>query len=820
MAGPCDDLRILDLSSGPAGGIATMVLADFGADVVKIERPGGDPFRTLAASPMWLRGKRSVVLDLSTDEGRAHILDLARDADAVVASFRPGRAAVLGADYPTLGATNLGLVYCSITGWGANGPLAAYAPYEGVVAAKSGRMQSFAGQPQRDGPAYSAVQIGIHGAAQAALSGVLGALLARERDGRGQLVETSLLQGMFPYDLFGLVRTLLARSHPVEFGDDPFAKYAPMPTFQYHPVMAKDGRWIQLANLLEHHFHAFINAVGLSEIYADPELAGAPNQLEPEGRERLRDIILERLQERPADEWLTLFAADGQIASEPFQSAQAGLDHPDVIANGEVGEHDHPKLGRIRQLGPLARLAETPGVVAAPAPEVGEHTTEVLEQLSRRPATRPAATASPDSRPPLEGLKVVEFGTIIAAPLGVAFLADLGARVIKVEPLEGDPYRGMGLGNGMYIGISKTSAGKESICVDLKRPEGVEIVHELLRDADIVMHNFRPGVPERLGIGYEQVRALSPNVIYLQVNGYGSEGPSAARPAAHPIPGAAVGGALYQAGAAMPPPHASGLEEIREVSRWLFRANEGNPDPSTGNVVQNAALLALYARKRFGRGQLVSLSMMGANAYANSDDFLTYKGKPERPPVDADLHGLSALYRLYRAASGWVFLGVVTEGEWAAFCEAAGRRDLADDARFATREARREHDEALAEELTRLFAERDAAEWEQLLAPAGVGCVQADADVPGTFFADSPQMATNGFDVRAEHAMWGAHQRWGPQVLLRGTPGSYRAGALAGQHTDTLLAEIGYDTEAIRRLREKRVVTSEQPIELTAAATS
>ena len=247
MSGPCDDLRVIDLSSGPVAGIATMVLVDFGADVVKIERPGGDPLRRLPNAPMWLRGKRSVELDLASEPARAELHRLVAGADVVVASFRPRTAARLGADYETLAALNPGLAYCSVTAWGPRGPYAAYPGYEGLVAAKSGRMRHFAGTPGREGPAYSAVQVGSHGASQAAASGILAALLARERLGRGQLVETSLLQGLFPYDLRGLIWRQLEARYPERLAGNPYSAAPPVPTLQYHP-----GRWIQLANLLEY----------------------------------------------------------------------------------------------------------------------------------------------------------------------------------------------------------------------------------------------------------------------------------------------------------------------------------------------------------------------------------------------------------------------------------------------------------------------------------------------------------------------------------------------------------------------------------------
>ena len=813
MSGPCDDLRVIDLSSGPVGGVATMVLADFGADVVKVERPGGDPWRRLANAPVWLRGKRSVELDLANDEGRSALTRLAGGADVVVASFRPGSAERLGAGYETLAASNPGLVYCSITAWGPRGPYARYPGYEGLVAAKSGRMQHFAGTPAREGPAYSAVQVGAHGASQSAVTGVLAALLARERLGRGQLVETSLLQGLFPYDMRGLVWRQLEERYPERMAGNPFGAPAPAPTLQYQPVRCADGRWIQLANLLEHHFHEYIAAVGLSGVFADERFLGMPRQLEPDAREELRELMLARMQERTCEEWMALFLENGNIAAEPFDDAASALEHPDMVANGDVVTIEDPRLGPVRQPGALARLSETPAQLGAPAPAVGEHSQELLAERPRATWRPPASAERP--RHPLEGVTVLEFATIIAGPLGCALLADLGARVIKVEQPGGDPFRGMGVGFGAYVPTAKTNAGKESICLDLKTAEGRELAQRLAAQADVIVQNWRIGVAERLGLGYEELRERNPGLVYVHALGYGPDGPSAARPSAHPIPGAVIGGALRQAGAAMPPAEPGSVEELKEAARWLFRSNEANPDPNTSLLIASAALLGLYARARTGEGQLVELSMLGASAYAGLDDFVGYEGRPPQRAVDAGLHGPSALYRLYRARSGWVFLAAVTEAEWSRLARALDEglgEGLGEDVRFADAVARERHEEALAERLSAIFARRDAAEWERELIAAVVGCVQADGYDPGGFYRDDEQMRANGWTPTATHRIWGEYQRWGPTVTFAETEGRYGPGVLAGEHADALLAELGCDEAEIARLREAGVVSSE-PLE-------
>jgi crotonobetainyl-CoA:carnitine CoA-transferase CaiB-like acyl-CoA transferase len=826
--GPLTDIRVIDLSNGPVGGMATMVLADFGADVIKVERPGGDPFRSMANAPMWLRGKRSVELDLKREVERRRLYDLVKTADAVVTSFRAHTAVGLGCDYDVLAYENPGLVYCQISGFGPYGPYVGYPGYEGVVAAKSGRMQLFAGQVQREGPAFASVRVASHAAAMSAVSGVLAGLIARDRMGFGQYLETSLLQAMMAYDMGGLIRTQLARKDPSAFGPDPLTAVERMPTLNYHPVMTKDGRWIQLGNLLQHLFDNFLVASDLIDVYADERCVGAPASWPPDAREAFRDRMLERMQEKTADEWMAIFQEHGGVAAHPFQSAPEALEDPDFVANGHVIEVDDPKrhfrlkaqssvfesvLGLVgersehstmKQLGPLARLTETPARPAIPPAEVGQHTFEVLRE-ERRGFEASATEAEATPRPALDGVTVLEFATIIAAPLGASGLADLGARVIKVEQIGGDPYRGMGGG----IGATKTNAGKESISIDLKSPEGQAIAHRLIAQADVIIHNYRPGVPERLGIGYEQARAIKPDIVYLQANGYGPDGPSAHRPSTHPIGGAAAGGALYQAGEGMPPSEAESIADVREAARRLSRSNEVNPDPNTSMVVTAAAMLGLYAKHRLGVGQQIFVDMMGANAYANADDFLSYEDKPERQLPDPELYGTGALYRLYRCREGWLFVAVVQDREWRTFCARIGSSELAADLRFNTAEARRENREALERLLGDLFATETADYWERLLPVAGLGCVRADGPLPGDFWLDDEQVKVNELTATVHHARWGEMQRHGPLVKLHRTPAVPKAACLGGEHTDAILAEVGYDADAIARLRAEGVVWSE-----------
>jgi crotonobetainyl-CoA:carnitine CoA-transferase CaiB-like acyl-CoA transferase len=802
-----EGVRVVDVTTGPVGGMATMVLADFGADVVKVEQPGGDRFRSLAAAPLWLRGKRSVTADLGTDAGRADLHRLVAGADVLVVSGPPSRARRWGVDADSVTAMRPDLVHCSITGWGAAGPLAEVPGYEGAVAARSGRMLAFERQLRRGGPVFSAVQVAGHVAAHGAVQGIVAGLFARSRGGGAQRVETSLLQGLLPFDLVELLIVEAAERSGIE-APNILTAGGDMPTLNYHPVRAADGRWIQCGNLLEHLLLAFLDAIDLlAELLVDDRFATPPGTWDEATIDAARDRILLRMQERPAEEWMTIFRANGNVAAETYLTTTAALDHPDLVGSGAIVTIDDPMRGRVRTIGPTAELPATPAVVGRPAPAPGADTAEVLAEVRDAPAAT-ATDGPPTAGRPLEGITIVEFSTIIAAPLGTAMLADLGARVIKVETIDGDPYRHLVPGG---TPVAKTSAGKESICIDLKTEDGRRIAAELASRADVVVHNARPGVPERLGLGDEQLRAANPDLIWVSVTGYPRRSPSANRPSTHPCAGAATGGAGYQGGPALGM-SCETLADVREVSRQLMRANEANPDPNTAVVVGEAVLLALLARQRFGIAQPVYVDMLTANMYASADDALDYAGKPPRATADEELHGLAAGYRLYRTADGWLFLALGTDDEWRRCWTVLEQADRGDDPRFATAAARAAADEALTAVLGEALTARSAEDWERRFVAAGLAGVRADGATPGTFFAHDPQVLANEFTPECTHTRFGRHRRWGPIVRVNGGPGDHGPGVLAGEHTDALLAELDRSPEDVAALREARVVASE-PVE-------
>ena len=768
-----------------------MILADFGAEVIVIEGPNEDPLLDLPSSPMWRRGKACIDLDLDKENDLNQFHELCAASDVLVCNWRTAALEKKQLTFDLLKQKHPHLIFSHITGFGSKGPKANYPGYEHVIAAAAGRMQVFSGIVDRPGPVFSALQVGIHACAQSTASGILAALLEREDQSEGRLVETSLLQGMLPYEM-GI---MIGAQFPEKFADM-FAmadsNEVPMPSLYYHPTQAGDGQWVQFGNLLPHLFDNFLLVSDLTDILVDPDFE--PKQLlflDPEKHEAFRERMLKRIQEKPASEWIDLCIENGGVVATTYQTTQQAIHDPDIKANGHIVERSHGGL----QLGPLARFTKTPG---APGPETTKNNELVTQWLSD-PRQKPKKSSS--NKPPLDGIKVVEIATIIAAPLGSSFLADMGAEVIKIEPVGGDPFRSLLMG----LGSARVNGGKKSIGLNLKSDEGKQIVLDLIKSADVLIHNFRPGVPERLGIGYEAVSELNPSIVYLQSNGYGPDGPGALRPSTHPIPGAAMGGVVYQMGEKLPS-EVQDMENLRLWTKRLMRANEVNPDPNTAMVVCTSVMLGLMARKATGEGQQIFMDMFGANAYANHDDFLTYPGKKPRAIADDLMHGLNPTYRLYECDNGeWIFLALVTDREKARFLEILANADV-DCSQISLSEMEKD---TITVKLEALFKTRSASDWEGLLAHKGIGCVRADGLAPSLFWLEDEQARSMNLTKSSSYPEWGDYKRHGPTALFSCGVDHLKAAPTGGQHSEEILSELGYERDQIEEFIKTGVIWKE-----------
>ena len=686
-------VTVLELGAGsmPAQ-VAGMLLADNGARVVKVEPPTGDRLRAALPSGflVWNRGKESLVADLRTPAGRDEVRAWAREADVLLEGFAPGRLAEWGLDPAMLRADNPRLVTASVSGFGPRGAYSTIKGYEGVVAAKAGFF-SRGDFGFRDGPIFTGVPLASAGAAHMLFSGVLAALVARETTGRGQQVDATLVQGLTPTDYFVTTHFQLAQRAGKD-GASQDSAASPGGEFaasRYSLVLCtSDGKWVVISPQMPHQALALLRAVGLDQTLEDPRFAHAPFFRTAEDAQDWEDMLWEAFRVRSWADLQPVLFAEEDVPFELAASSQDALDHPQMIHNGHVVEVDDPVVGRVREIGPVARMTKTPSVIRTSAPALGAHGDPFVARHA------PSATSASAPAHPLAGVTIVEFGYFYAMPFGVTLAASLGARVVKLEDRGGDPIRAAFGGDA---GSAKVTEGKESLSIDLKSAEGQAIAQKLLATADVFVVGFRPGVAERVGLDYESLAEINPGLVYVHSGGYGTDGPYSRRPLYAFAAGACAGNFQRHAGQWMDPEFSAGFS-VPELQAVVMPRLRGpvDGDSNAALAVCSSILLGLTHKARTGAGQFVSTTMILGNAYSYSDDFNAYDGKRPVPHSDPDQFGLSALYRLYRTAEGWVFVAAPQPREWKAFAGALGHSEWLVDPRFVDVDAPRSNDDALA----------------------------------------------------------------------------------------------------------------------------
>jgi crotonobetainyl-CoA:carnitine CoA-transferase CaiB-like acyl-CoA transferase len=804
--GPLAGVMVIDLSTTIPGAQATQFLADAGADVVQVEPPGGSPLRNRAGWPALARGKRSIELDLHDDADREMLDGLIATADVLVTTVRPGTAARLRLGPAELAALNPRLVSAAITGFGSTGPWAHFKGYEGMVMAKLGMFQTKKRMVPRPGPAFVSVPYAGWGATQTAVQGILTALIERESSGLGQHIEADMVRGVTALDTWTWFTEMVGLRWPDAYQNvEAFTHVGEPQAPLVYPLLiapTKDGHWLQFAQTAPKLFAAMLQEFGLMEMLADPKWRGLPVLETQELRTELWEIMIRKVRERTLAEWQRVFDSSPDIMAEVFRAGPDALDHPQLRHDHRIAVADDPEYGRVTQPSTLVHENEMPLSPPGPAPRLDEHGAEL------RRAAAPAAAAAPPGNPPaglpLEGITILELGTMYAGPYGSTVLTDLGARVIKIETKEGDSIRNIGPFPGS--GGAKVMQGKESVALDLTTEDGLRLVHELAARADVVLQSFRAGAAERAGVDAATLRELNPDLVYVSAPGYGTSGPSGGRPAYAPSVGAAFGLALTDAPDAA---HATGsMEAVKAGAIRLMNATAVPTMQADGLAalgVASTILLGVLARRRGRLMGPLTATMVATATHAILEQVVDYPGKRPAAAPDPDGHGYSALYRMYKAADGWVFLAAPEPREWAPLAAALGSEPDLDGDRFATPEARRENDEALARTLAEVFARRSAAEWEELLTKADVGCVQVTERLPELMLQTDEALAAE-YCVTATNAIFDEHLRMGPLVRFSRSSTKGDGGCSVGEHTDAVLSELGYDEGAIADLRERGVI--------------
>jgi crotonobetainyl-CoA:carnitine CoA-transferase CaiB-like acyl-CoA transferase len=387
----------------------------------------------------------------------------------------------------------------------------------------------------------------------------------------------------------------------------------------------------------------------------------------------------------------------------------------------------------------------------------------------------------------LEGMKVLDFTQILAGPFCTMLLADMGADVIKIEkPDGGDDTRRFGPPfikgeSAAFMGINRN---KRSIVLDLKNERGVEAARYMLKKADVMVQNSRPGAMERLGLGYEDVRRSNPAIIYCTISGFGTTGPYKDK-AGFDLVAQGMSGLMSITGFPDSPPAKVGVPVA---------------DLNTGMYAAYAILSAYIHRLKTGKGQHIDASLLESGLAYTVYESTTYFATGEVAAPQGSAHRMLAPYQAFATRDGYINIGAANQSNWERLCRAIGRLDLLEDPRFSSNAKRMEHVKELTPIMEKTFLTQTTAYWVELLERAGVPCgpIYNMAQV----YAD-PQVQARNMVVETEHPIAGRIKNIGIPIKLSETPGVIRRPAPAlGQHTDEVLAEFGYSPADIERLKE------------------
>ena len=648
---PLAGLKVVDCSSGTAGARASGILADYGAEVIWVEPPGGYPYRRThpEAHAVFNRGKRSAVLNLKLSDDVDVLHDLCSSADIFLESWQPSVADSLGLGFSDLHAKYPQLIYCSISGFGQQGTLRDIPGYESLVHAAIGTMEEQIGH--RQPPVYVGLPLASMGAASLAVIGILSALYRRNEDGVGRYVETSLMDGILAY-LYKWTDT--DHTDPHAAGPDSNGRTR----LVARTFICADQEYVGVHTGANGAFDRLMRLLGLTDRISPSEGRDIGVYLSDSEYEIVEHEIPRIFEKRSRDYWITeLLKAD--VCVVPELRPGEVFDQLQVRHNNMIVTTNDPILGEIEQIGPPIRfgISPTPSQPEA-APRVGAHVG--FGSVAAGNTSPSSESTVADRRPLLDGVHVLDLGVFFAGPYSSRLLADLGADVIKLEPTTGDPLR------GLAPVFRAAQAGKRGMAANLKDPALKPLLVKLIRWADIVHHNMRPGAAERLGVGFEQVHKINPRAIYMHAPGWGSSGPAAQHQSFAPLLSGFVG-ASYEAGGQFNPP--------------IFPL--GNEDPGNGLLGAVALLIGLVSRQSSGVGEYVENPQLHAalghvaHIVRDADGEVIGAGR-----LDPLQFGISALDRLYETSDGWVAVVAQTERHFVGL-EKALQLGLRSDPRFS-----------------------------------------------------------------------------------------------------------------------------------------
>ena len=752
-----DGITVLDLSIGPAAALATMMLSDQGARVIRVVEHNAPIFRD-GGFIVWDRGKECMALNFDRDVDGFE--KLVAGSDVLVEDFVPSSTRQTLVNSKNLGSINPRLISCSLTAYGKRGALKDEPPIEDLVLARMGVLGGMPGF--RPPPVHVVHPLPTVGSALLACLGIAAALLARESTGRGRTVETSMMAGALLF-------------HPKVIGENLDAH-----VFQTHPsgsapfysvYQCADGNWVQLGCVHVRFIAIAAGLMGIGDLVAEPRFKGGGGNMTAQDEQELRDTLTRAIASKPLAAWAEAFEA-ADVPFAPVRQTRDGMDDLQLIHNGMVVTLDDPVEGSVVQMGVPLTFSKTPGAVRGPRSD--EYLDVSLDPLAINGGAKNTFDAAP-----LAGIRILEITNLIAGPTGGRLLADLGADVIKLEPHTGDLSRPIGRTYFYNLNFNK-----RSVSVDASTNAGRQVVHRIADSSDALLANLRPGATARMGIGPD----INQNLIETHLTGYGTTGPYSKRPGIDPLAQALMGMSRAQ----------GGLE-----NQPVFPAQLAPTDYTTGAMGAFGTVLALYARARNGIVQRVDSNLLNGAALLSSAWFTKYDRRPERPLADKEQFGLTPYHRLFQLRDGWIYVVAQDLTQRQALCRVAGVDWVPNS------NGNHPNETPFARDLAAAFSGCVVAETMAALKKAGVPVAEAQMGNSELFLED-PHTRENDLVATVQHPTAGkllvAHGyiRFGNTEVPKRLPTP-----LLGEQTSQVLREVGYSEAEICNLYDDNVVLTE-----------
>jgi crotonobetainyl-CoA:carnitine CoA-transferase CaiB-like acyl-CoA transferase len=742
-------VRVLEFGQQVAGPLTGMLLADLGAEVVRVERPR----RARRRHPSWYtynRNKSVVSLDLASETGRSEALRLLAGADVVIDGLKRGDLARYGIDAEAARARRPDLVYCEITGFAPETGVQAY-PWEGIVSAAAGFFMPNLPNGWERSPSFSSLPVATTFAGLLAANAIAAALVCRRRSGWGQRIEVPLHSALFYAIGFRLLRTNWTADSTLP--DRP-NRYNPL----VNVYQCSDGRWVQLHVTRPRFVRAFLEELGLQSWREEGLLDRRRLAADPGLRAEIKSRLQRLFATQAAEYWEERLSHAG-VSCAVCRSAAEWLRHPHAVQAG-LSVDVATERGPLRQPGPI--LDSHAATERPLAPRLCDS-----RDIDWQPRAVPQRGPKPSAA--LEGVLALDLGQVLAGPTAGRILAEFGADVIKVDPPD------LALNDAFWL---DTNRGKRSLLLDLKTPAGREVFGTLVRDADVLIENFRIGVTGRLGIDYETLKRRNGRLVYASLNCYGYAGPFAGRPGWEQLAQAVTGIQARNGGRGRRP----------RLARFAIL------DYATGLAASLGVLAALYERESTTRGRRVTTSLVASAGILQAPLMSGYSGGRRREFEGPDARGLSPLSRIYATADGWVYLHCpLTEAS--RLSDVPELRHLAGPLASCKRRA----DSGLEHGLEEAFLSRPSAYWESVLNRGRVAVMALGRS--WDLFA-KPGIRRAGLIETHHDPAWGKVEHVGIPHRLSLTPAVSGARVpLPGSDTRKVLLARGVSARAYERLR-------------------